>query len=100
GLYLQVGRTGSKSWLLRYELNGRERFHGLGSVNDFTLKEARERARRARQLLADGIDPIEHRQAEKRARHEQARKDAGMPTFREATERYFDVHGDKWRNAK
>ena len=49
GLYLQVGRGGTKSWLLRYELNGRERFHGLGSLDDFSLKEARERARAARQ---------------------------------------------------
>src|SRR5690606_14790791 len=53
GLYLQVGRTGTKSWLLRYELNGRERFHGLGSLDDFSLKEVRERARAARQKIAD-----------------------------------------------
>ena len=34
---------------------------GLGPVDDFTLDEARERARRARQLLKDGIDPIDAR---------------------------------------
>jgi hypothetical protein len=31
GLYLHVGRTGTKSWLFRFELNGRERFMGLGA---------------------------------------------------------------------
>ncbi len=51
GLYLQVGPNGNKSWLLRYEHNGRERWMGLGSIKDFSLKEARERARAKRQLL-------------------------------------------------
>ena len=67
GLYLQVGPTGKKSWLLRYEHGGRERWHGLGSAADFSLKEARERARKARQLLADGIDPVEAKKAAKAA---------------------------------
>ena len=31
GLYLQVSPTGTKSWILRFELNGRERFMGLGA---------------------------------------------------------------------
>src|SRR5437763_1044685 len=107
GLYLQVPQPGPKqprahraSWLLRYELGGRERWMGLGKLADFELEEARERARKARQLLADGIDPIAAREAERRARDEQARKDMAIPTFREAAERYFKVHGDKWRNAK
>jgi hypothetical protein len=74
GLYLQVPEPGRKqprqtraSWLLRYQLNGRERYMGLGTVADFSLDEARERARKARQLLADGIDPLEHRNAKPRA---------------------------------
>jgi Arm domain-containing DNA-binding protein len=38
---------------------------GLGPVDDFTLDEARERARRARQLLRDGIDPLDARKDER-----------------------------------
>ena len=56
GLYLQVRNADNKSWLLRYERDGRERWLGLGAVHAFSLKEARERARAARQLLADNID--------------------------------------------
>jgi integrase len=97
GLYLQVGPTGKKSWLLRYELNGRERFMGLGSLDDFTLKEARERARAQRQLLADGLDPIEKRKAERAAHNLAAAK---VLTFEEAGRLYFDQHERKWRNAK
>lgn len=97
GLYLQVGSNGSQSWLLRYEINHRERYMGLGSATDFTLKEARERARQQRQLLADGIDPIEKRLAEQDA---ERRKEAERVTFKEATEQFIALHEAGWRNAK
>ena len=32
GLYLQVARNGSRSWILRYRLGGRRRYCGLGST--------------------------------------------------------------------
>jgi hypothetical protein len=80
GLYLQITakkkngkiieplEVGGGSWLLRYERDGHERWMGLGSLADFTLKEARERARAARQLLADGIDPLDKKKAAKAAK--------------------------------
>src|SRR6516162_2158527 len=67
GLLLQISDSGAKSWVLRYERHGTERMMGLGSASDFTLKEARERARQARQLLADGIDPLASKRADKQA---------------------------------
>jgi integrase len=97
GLYLQVGPTGTKSWLLRYEHAGRERWHGLGSAADFSLKEARERARRARQLLADGIDPVAAKKAAKAAAALAAAK---AVTFEEATRQYYAQHNAKWRSRK
>jgi integrase len=94
GLYLQVGKDGAKSWVLRYQLQHRERMMGLGSAATFTLKEARERARLQRQLLADRIDPL----AGKRAAEEAAKLAAARKlTFREAAERYFDQHAERWR---
>ena len=97
GLYLQVTASGAKSWVLRYQLRGQERWMGLGSAADFSLREARERARAARQLLADRIDPL----AGKRAAEEAAKlAEARKLTFREAAERYFNQHASKWRSAK
>ena len=97
GLYLQVGRTGSKSWLLRFELDGRERFMGLGSFEDFSLKEARQRAREQRQKLADGIDPIEARltarDAARKAEHENI-------TFKDAAAKFISLHEAGWKNRK
>src|SRR5262245_27203450 len=45
-LWLQVGPTGTKAWLFRYMIEGRARAMGLGSAETFSLKEARERAKR------------------------------------------------------
>jgi integrase len=87
GLYLQITPTGVKSWVLRYERAGRERMLGLGPLRNFTLAEARVRARRARQLLADGVDPIEAKRAQ---------RTVPTLTFRQAVEAYNRLHEQKW----
>src|SRR5262249_17472104 len=97
GLYLQVVNANNKSWLLRYERGGRERWYGLGPLHTFSLKEARERARAARQLLHDGIDPIDHRKAQRVAL---AAAKAKALTFKEAAAAYHAQHEAKWRNRK
>lgn len=97
GLYVQVMSKTNRSWLLRYERDGRERWMGLGPLHAFDLPEARERARKARQLLADGVDPLETKKAERAARALEAAK---VLTFAEAALAYFDGHERKWRNAK
>ena len=100
-LYLQVSDTGAKSWLLRYRdrsgARARERFMGLGSVADFTLAEARERARLARQQLADGVDPLLHRR-EKRAAL--ALAESRHITFEDAARAYFEQNKARWANRK
>lgn len=101
GLYLQVadvdGKGPTKSWVFRYMLDRRARKMGLGGLSTFTLAEARERARLARQQLADGIDPIEARLAARDARR---RDEADNITFKDATEKYLAAHEATWRNAK
>jgi len=61
GLYLQVSKTGGKSWVYRYQKKGKEYRHGLGPVSATTLIEARQAAHDCRSLRDKGIDPIEHR---------------------------------------
>jgi integrase len=95
-LYLQVTEGGA-SWLLRYERGGRERWMGLGPLADFSLKEARARARQNRQLLADGIDPLEQRKTDRAARATAAAKTI---SFEQAAQAYFDQNERKWKNAK
>ena len=97
GLYLQVLPTGAKTWVFRFMLNKRAREMGLGGVTTFSLAEARERARAARQLLADGFDPIEARREDALQRR---MADASIITFDKAAEAYIDAHAAGWRNDK
>ena len=112
GLYLQISKrvdqdeaqvvSTGRSWILRYEKAGHERSMGLGSAADLNLKEAREEARKARQLLRrDGIDPIDDRKKKRMQQAtEQALVDAKDKSFKEVTEEYFKFHSPNWKNVK
>jgi len=97
GLYLQVAPGGTKSWIFRYQFAGRRRDMGLGSVNAFTLAEARERATDAFRQVARGIDPIDARLAAGLATSTAA---ARTITFGACAQRYIDAHQAGWRNEK
>ncbi|WP_425543135.1 Arm DNA-binding domain-containing protein [Rhodanobacter soli] len=49
--------------MFRYQVNGRTREMSLGNFKTFGLRDARDRATSCRRLLADGIDPIDQRNA-------------------------------------
>jgi integrase len=93
-LYLQVGDRG-RSWIFRYQLTGPRRYMGIGSCSVFSLTEARERAAAARKLVANGIDPIAKREAERQAVRVSAAK---VITFRECAEKYIVAHRAGWKN--
>jgi integrase len=97
GLYLRVTEDKTKNWVLRYMLNGRPRWMGLGPLKLFGLKEARAKALDARRLRYDGVDPIEAR-ALRRAK---ARLDAAKAiTFKQCADSYINAHRAGWRNGK
>ena len=99
GLYLQISAAGTKSWIFRYRMNGRKtpRDMGLGPLHTVTLAEAREKAREARKLILDGVDPIEAKRARKQA---QALEAASAMVFKDCAEKYIAAHRAGWRNAK
>lgn len=101
GLFLQVAPGGGRSWVLRYRHAGRVREMGLGSMLDFGVAAARERAKQARLLLADGIDPIEHR-AQTRAERAAAAQELAQRnvTFEDCAVEYHRAHEDEWKNQK
>jgi Arm domain-containing DNA-binding protein len=65
GLYLRVTPKGARNWVLRYMLDRRPHWMGLGPVALYGLADARARALDARRKRHDGIDPIEARRAER-----------------------------------
>jgi integrase len=97
GLYLRVTRSGAKSWCLRYMLGGEAREMGLGGLSKIGLADVRRKAAEQRLLLADKIDPIDKRKAERAATKMEA---ARSMTFDECARAYVDAHRPAWRHAK
>lgn len=97
GLGLNVTNCGSRSWVLRYTVNGRRRDMGLGGYPDVTLAQAKESARTARAKLSQGIDPIDDIRA---ARSQLVAHQATALNFQQAATQYIDTHEKGWRNAK
>jgi integrase len=103
-LYLQatIGKDDAvhRSWVFRYELDGRRHDLGLGSLDTLNLAEAREKARGLRQQLLDGIDPFTARQQAKKARLAKLAAEARAMTFKQSAEACIASHEDAWKNAK
>jgi integrase len=90
GLMLKVKPGGSKSWVLRVQVDGKRRDIGLGSAKTVSLAEARQAADELRRKLARGIDPNAERKQER----------VVIPTFREAAVLVHDEHKAAWKNGK
>lgn len=98
---MRISNTGTKGWIFRFMLNGRARAIGLGAVDGKTLTQVRDDALKCRQLLADGIDPITHRESAREAQRQQAaKKPRKIWTFRDCAALYHSTHSTGWRNAK
>lgn len=93
GLWLHVAKSGTKSWVFRYMIDGRSREMGLGALHTVSLKKARLKAQACRELLDDDVDPLEDRERRRAATRQ-------SKTFADCTRAYLDAHGDKWRNEK
>jgi integrase len=97
GLMLDIRGPNAASAILRYQLNHKIRHMGMGSLQDFSWQEIRERARRARQLLADNIDPLQVRRTERAAA---TAADAKRLTFGEAAKRWYAAMRPSWSSPK
>ncbi len=68
GLYIEVTKTGSLLWRLKYRFEGREKRLSFGAYPAVSLADARKARESAKAMLAKGVDPSAAKQAEKRAR--------------------------------
>lgn len=95
GLYLQVSVWKTKSWLFRYQRFNKLRSLGLGPCHTVTLSEARKRAKQARLMLLDGLDPIDAKREKRNAAME-----TPLMTFDQCAAAYIDAKKPGWKNAK
>lgn len=101
GLYLQVSESGAKSWIYRFQLNGKRREMGLGSLADVSAKEARRRAAEARALVHSKVDPLERRKQQAQAAAQRAAQvAAGAITFKKVSLEYIEANRAGWKNVK
>lgn len=66
GLILFIRKSGSKVWRYKYKrANGKDGLMTLGNFPALTLKAARSKRRELEELIANGVDPIEHEEIQK-----------------------------------
>lgn len=68
GLYLLLNPNGSRWWRFDYRFDGKRKTISMGVYPDVSLKDARDKRDEARKLLAQDVDPGEHRKAAQTAR--------------------------------
>tara|TARA_R110002073_G_scaffold84268_1_gene201014 strand:+ start:697 stop:1914 length:1218 start_codon:yes stop_codon:yes gene_type:complete len=91
GLFLIVTPAGGKWWRYRYKFNGKEKELSFGTYPDVGLQKARDKRDAARKLLADGVDPSEHRKAQKASRLSKSAN-----SFEVVAREWFAAHEPNW----
>lgn len=91
GLRLKVSKSGTKSWLFRYRINGRARDMGLGTYPLRSLQDARNKALELRKLVLDDIDPLVERDRQRKHAEE-----AEEWTFDKCAAEYHDRKKAGW----
>ncbi len=81
GLALRVTKAGTKSFVLNYSINGRERRMTIGGFPAWTVEAAREEAKKLRRDIDTGQDPLEEKQQR-----------AAAPTVKDLWEDYRSTH--------
>lgn len=96
GLYLSVRKSGSRSWVFRWRdksKGSKLRMLGLGSAGDVSLANAREKATRLRQAVAEGRDPAAERDGDDDVADR-------VPAFEQAARQVHKERQAGWKNSK
>jgi integrase len=97
GLYLLINQAG-KYWRFDYRFDQKRRTLAIGVYPDISLASAREKRDAARTLLANDVDPSEHRKAQKAARSGRAASSfeiVGREWFAKFSPNWVASHGSK-----
>jgi integrase len=95
-LYLRVADGGQRRhWVFRWTRNDQTREMGLGAAHgsgEVSLALARQKRDQAMEQIANGLDPLQEKQAAKHAR-------AAKRTFREVAEAVLKARQSGWRTS-
>lgn len=100
GLNLALKESGLRSWSFRYSLNGKRREMGLGRCDEITLQDARRMAVEARDLICQGIDPIEYRAKAQAKNITDNENKYCIHSFSAIAKSLFEIKKVEWKNPK
>lgn len=86
GLYFNIAKGGSQSWVQIITIDGVRRYMGLGAYPVVSLNEARESSFEIRRKVAKGESPIDEKVRAK------------IPTFRVAAQKTLDAISSNWKS--
>lgn len=94
GLLLFV-RAASRTWIFRYQINGKRRDLSLGSAKTIPISSVRQKAQELKVLIANGIDPKEQRDNKNK-------EEDLIKTFDEVAKEAIDLFQvvRQWKNEK
>jgi integrase len=81
GFGCRVTGAGARSFVLNYRVKGQERRYTIGAYPDYSVTAAREEAKRLKQEIGKGVDPLAEKQADREA-----------PTMADLAARYVEEH--------
>ena len=84
---MEVYNPNSNKWVFRFNVNGKRRDMGLGSLSFVNLSDARDLAYQYNKLAKSGIDPIQERLREKGL----------LITFKECVYKVYALNKPTWK---
>ena len=97
GLYLYLSASGGKLWRMDYRYAGKRKTLSFGAYPAVSLKDARRKRDKAKELLANDIDPGAQKKAAKEEAEAAAREQA--LTFAVVAREWFATKQDSYAAA-
>ena len=91
GLCLEVRPNGSKLWRYRYRIDGKASMFSLGSYPAVSLEDARTDRARCRELVKQGIHPVQDKKA-----RDAAKKESRGNTFKAVSAAWLEENKPHW----
>jgi integrase len=93
GLFICITASGARSWTFRFTdpSSGKRLRYTFARYPDLSLAAARDRAEELREIVAQGINPIERKQRD--------RDEAPTKTFAALAQRYLDEHANRFKRS-
>ncbi len=86
GLYLVVRKNGNKFFRFDYSLNRKRKTMSFGIYPNISLKEARAKREAAKELIQNGIDPIDDK------------KHKDIITFENVANKWLEIMKNDWKS--